>query len=245
MQEDQDGAGDASARHASTRQAAAGAVRPEAGARRAGASRRGFMLILSSPSGAGKTTLTRMLLQTKELDLTLSISVTTRPRRSSEVDGIHYHFITHKQFEVLREGGDLLEWAEVHGNWYGTPRDPVEKVLAEGRDVLFDIDYQGTQQVKQKIGADVVTIFILPPSMKELRARLERRAEDPPEVIAKRLDNARNEILRWTQYDYVLVNGDLQSAFSDLHAILTAERRRAFRSKDGIGAFVERLMQEP
>ncbi len=209
-----------------------------------GAGRRGFMLILSSPSGAGKTTLTRMLLQTKDLDLTLSISVTTRPRRSSEVDGIHYTFITRKQFEALRDGGDLLEWAEVHGNWYGTPREPVEKVLAQGRDVLFDIDYQGTQQVKQKTGEDVVTIFILPPSMKELRARLERRAEDPPEVIAQRLDNARNEIRRWPQYDYVLVNGDLQSTFGDLHAIVTAERRRGVRSKQGIGAFVEKLLRE-
>ncbi|WP_174513367.1 guanylate kinase [Methylocella tundrae] len=202
------------------------------------------MLILSSPSGAGKTTLTRMLLQTKELDLTLSISVTTRPRRSSEVDGIHYTFITRKQFEALRDGGELLEWAEVHGNCYGTPREPVEKVLAQGRDVLFDIDYQGTQQVKQKTAEDVVTIFILPPSMKELRARLERRAEDPPEVIAKRLENARNEIRRWTQYDYVLVNRDLQTTFSDLFAILTAERRRAVRLKAGIGAFVEELLRE-
>jgi guanylate kinase len=210
----------------------------------AGLSRRGLMLILSSPSGAGKTTLTRMLLQTKELDLTLSISVTTRPRRSSEVDGIHYTFITKKQFDALRDAGDLLEWAEVHGNSYGTPRDLVEKILAQGRDVLFDIDYQGTQQVKQKAAEDVVTIFILPPSMKELRARLERRAEDPPEVIAKRLDNARNEIRRWTQYDYVLVNADLQSTLDDLCSILTAERRRAGRAKEGIAAFVESLLAE-
>ncbi len=206
--------------------------------------RRGLMLILSSPSGAGKTTLTRMLLQTKELDLTLSISVTTRPRRSSEVDGIHYTFISKKQFEAMRDAGDLLEWAEVHGNYYGTPREPVEKVLAQGRDILFDIDYQGTQQVKQAIAQDVVTIFILPPSMRELRARLERRAEDPPDVIAKRLDNARNEIRRWTQYDYILVNGDLQSTFNDLHAILTAERRRAARAEHGIAAFVETLLAD-
>lgn len=206
--------------------------------------RRGLMLILSSPSGAGKTTLTRMLLQTKELDLTLSISVTTRPRHSSEVDGIHYTFISKKQFEAMRDAGDLLEWAEVHGNYYGTPREPVEKVLAQGRDILFDIDYQGTQQVKQAIAQDVVTIFILPPSMRELRARLERRAEDPPDVIAKRLDNARNEIRRWTQYDYILVNGDLQSTFNDLHAILTAERRRAARAEHGIAAFVETLLAD-
>lgn len=206
--------------------------------------RRGLILILSSPSGAGKTTLTRMLLQTKELDLTLSISVTTRPRRSSEVDGIHYTFVTKKQFEAMRDAGDLLEWAEVHGNCYGTPREPVEKVLAQGRDVLFDIDYQGTQQVKQKSATDVVTIFILPPSMKELRARLERRAEDPPEIIAKRLENARNEIRRWTQYDYVLVNRDLQNTFDDLYAILTAERRRAARMNEGISVFVQKLLEE-
>ena len=206
--------------------------------------RRGLMLILSSPSGAGKTTLTRMLLQTKEFDLTLSISVTTRTRRSSEVDGIHYNFITKKQFDALRDGGDLLEWAEVHGNFYGTPREPAERILSQGRDVLFDIDYQGTQQIKQKAAADAVTIFILPPSMTELRARLERRAEDRPEVIAKRLSEARNEIPRWTQYDYVLVNDDLQTTFADLRAILTAERRRTTRAREQIGEFVERLLRE-
>jgi|SRR5579875_88788 guanylate kinase len=207
-------------------------------------SRRGLMLILSSPSGAGKTTLTRMLLQTKELDLTLSISVTTRARRSSEVDGIHYTFITKKQFETMRDSGDLLEWAQVHGNFYGTPREPAERILSQGRDVLFDIDYQGTQQVKQKAANDAVTIFILPPSMKELRSRLERRAEDSPEAITKRLSEARNEIPRWTQYDYVLINDDLQSTFADLRAILSAERRRTARTRDEIGGFVERLLRE-
>ncbi len=206
--------------------------------------RRGLMLILSSPSGAGKTTLTRMLLQTKALDLTLSISVTTRTRRSSEVDGIHYSFITRKQFEVLRDGGELLEWAEVHGNFYGTPREPAELALAQGRDVLFDIDYQGTQQVKAKVDDNVVTIFILPPSLKELKARLERRAEDSRETIEKRLTNARNEIRRWTLYDYVLVNDDLQRTFEELLAIVTAERHRAARQKEGIGAFVEQLLGE-
>jgi guanylate kinase len=204
--------------------------------------RRGLMLILSSPSGAGKTTLTRMLLQTKALDLTLSISVTTRPRRSSEVDGIHYSFITKKQFEAMRDGGELLEWAEVHGNFYGTPRELVEQVLAEGRDVLFDIDYQGTQQVKAKAGEDVVTIFILPPSMQELQARLERRAEDSRDTIEKRLANARKEIGRWELYDYVLVNDDLQKSFDELLAILAAERHKAARQKDGIGAFVAQLL---
>jgi guanylate kinase len=207
--------------------------------------RRGLMLILSSPSGAGKTTLTRMLLQTPELDLTLSLSVTTRPRRSSEVDGIHYRFIGQKQFEALRDGGDLLEWAEVHGNFYGTPREPAEQILRQGRDMLFDIDYQGTRQVKEKCAGDCVTIFILPPSMKELRARLERRAEDRPEVIEKRLNEARNEILRWTDYDYVLINEDLQTTVADLSAILAAERRRTLRTREQIGEFVETLLHEP
>jgi guanylate kinase len=206
--------------------------------------RRGLMLILSSPSGAGKTSLTRMLLQRPELDLTLSISVTTRPRRSSEVEGIHYQFITRKRFEQLRDEGELLEWAEVHGNCYGTPREAVERTLAQGRDVLFDIDYQGTQQVKAQAGEDVVTIFILPPSMRELKARLERRAEDTNEAIAGRLANAENEIRRWTLYDYVLINDDLQKTFDDLVAILTAERRRAIRQQPGIEAFVENLLGE-
>lgn len=205
---------------------------------------RGLMLILSSPSGAGKTTLTRMLLQTRELDLTLSISVTTRARRSSEVDGIHYRFITKKEFESLRQGGDLLEWAEVHGNFYGTLREPAEQVLRQGRDVLFDIDYQGARQVKEKCGGDAVAIFILPPSMQELRSRLERRAEDRPDVIDKRLREARNEIRRWTDYDYVLVNDDLQSTLAGLRAILAAEHRRTARAREGIAAFVERLLGE-
>jgi guanylate kinase len=206
--------------------------------------RRGIVLILSSPSGAGKTTLTRMLLQNRELDLSLSISVTTRQRRSSEVDGIHYRFITQKQFESMREAGDLLEWAEVHGNFYGTPRGPVEDILSQGRDALFDIDYQGTQQVREKMAADTVTVFILPPSMKELRARLERRAEDPREAIERRLENARNEIQRWKQYDYVLINDDLQKSFEDLLAILRAERQRRPRRAKGIEEFVAQLLSE-
>ena len=206
--------------------------------------RRGLMLILSSPSGAGKTTLTRMLLQAKDIDLTLSISVTTRARRSSEVDGIHYNFIQRPQFERMRDTGDLLEWAEVHGNFYGTPRSPVEAVLGQGRDVLFDIDYQGAQQVREKAQSDVVTIFILPPSMKELRARLERRAEDAAATIEKRLENARNEIRRWLQYDYVLVNDDLQRTYEELLQILHAERLRRARRQPGVEAFVARLLAE-
>ncbi len=207
--------------------------------------RRGLMLILSSPSGAGKTTLTRMLLQKKECDLTLSVSVTTRARRSSEADGIHYHFISKERFEALRDRNELLESAEVHGNFYGTPRGPVEAVLEAGRDVLFDIDYQGTQQVRGKAQGDVVTIFILPPSMRELRSRLERRAEDPAAVIERRLDNARNEIARWTLYDYVLVNDDLQCTFNDVINILAAERLRRARIETGVAAHVAALLAEP
>jgi guanylate kinase len=205
---------------------------------------RGIVLILSSPSGAGKTTLTRMLLQDRSLDLTLSISVTTRPRRSSEVDGIHYRFIAQRQFEAMRDNNELLEWAEVHGNFYGTPREPVDQILAQGRDALFDIDYQGTQQVREKMTGDAVTVFILPPSMKELRARLERRAEDSREVIERRLENARKEIIRWTQYDYVLVNDDIQATFDDLLAILRAERQKRPRRAKNIEAFVQGLLSE-
>lgn len=206
--------------------------------------RRGLMLILSSPSGAGKSTLTRDLLQDRTLDLTLSISVTTRQRRSSEVDGIHYLFKSPQEFERMRAQDDLLEWAEVHGNFYGTPRSPVEAVLSEGRDMLFDIDYQGTQQVLKRAAKDVVTIFILPPSMKELRARLERRAEDAPDVIAKRLENARHEISRWTMYDYVIVNEDIQRALGEVKSILIAERLRRTRGETGIETFVRGLLDE-
>ena len=204
--------------------------------------RRGLLLILSSPSGAGKTTLTRMLLQDKALDLTLSVSVTTRERRSSEADGIHYHFISARQFEAMRAAGDLLESAEVHGNRYGTPRGPVEAILNEGRDMLFDIDWQGAQQLREAMGGDVVSIFILPPSMRELKARLDRRAEDSTTQIASRLENARKEIARWRQYDYVLINDDLQRAYSQILAIIAAERLRRPRVEKGVEEFVAGLL---
>ena len=206
------------------------------------ASRRGMILILSSPSGAGKTTLTRMLMQDQGLDLTLSVSVTTRLRRSSEVDGIHYRFIDRREFERMRKAGDLLEWAEVHGNGYGTPREPVERVLAQGRDMLFDVDWQGAQQMRERLGDDVVSIFVLPPSMRELRARLERRAEDSAASIDTRLETARQEIGRWRNYRYVIVNDDLQRAYRDVVAIVTAERLRATRVEGGIQALVGKLM---
>ncbi|CAH1667879.1 guanylate kinase [Chelatococcus asaccharovorans] len=205
--------------------------------------RRGLMLILSSPSGAGKTTLTRTLIEQKELELQLSISVTTRARRPSEVGDVHYHFIEKDQFLFRRDRGDLLEWAEVHGNFYGTPRQPVEKALSEGRDMVFDIDWQGTQQIVEKMREDVVTVFILPPSLAELRNRLDRRAEDAADVIAKRLDNARTEIARWEAYDYVLINDDLNQAFNQLVAILTAERLKRQR-RIGLEAYVDHLLGE-
>ncbi len=204
--------------------------------------RRGLMLILSSPSGAGKSTLTRTLCQ-RETNLDLSVSVTTRARRPSEIDGVHYRFIERQAFDDLRAHDDLLEWAEVHGNCYGTPRRPVEAALAQGRDVLFDIDWQGTLQIVEKARADVVTIFILPPSMAELRSRLVRRAEDATEVIAKRLDNARDEIARWSVYDYVIVNDDLNAAYESIRAILVAERLKRSRAT-GLGDFVETLLTE-
>jgi guanylate kinase len=204
--------------------------------------RRGMILILSSPSGAGKTTLTRMLLQDRTLDLTLSISVTTRARRSSEVDGVHYHFIDRRAFDRLRAGGDLLESAEVHGNGYGTPKKPVEDVLGQGGDMLFDIDWQGAQQVREALGDDVVSIFILPPSMAELKARLERRNEDSASTIEVRLENAKREIERWRQYDYVVVNDDLQRAYTLILSIIASERSRRQRVEKGIETFVARLL---
>ena len=204
--------------------------------------RRGIMFVVSSPSGAGKTTLTRTLIE-KETNVTLSVSVTTRARRPSEIDGIHYRFISMRQFEAMRAADELLEWAEVHGNFYGTPREPVEQTLARGRDVLFDIDWQGTQQICQKLRADVVSVFVLPPSAAELKTRLERRAEDSGEIIARRLRNAAQEIPHWTEYDYVLINRDLDESFAQLRAILTAERlKRVLRS--GLEARVAKLLAD-
>jgi guanylate kinase len=204
--------------------------------------RRGLMLVLSSPSGAGKSTLAQLLLK-EHPEMHLSVSVTTRDRRPSEVEGIHYHFIKRERFEKLRDTGDLLESAEVHGNFYGTPREPVETALAAGKDVLFDIDYQGTLQLYEKMRSDIVGVFILPPSATELKTRLERRAEDASGVIEKRLKNARTEIAHWEEYDYVLVNEDLNTTFINLQAILSAERLRRQRQL-GLSPIIERLDQE-
>ncbi|MBU3730740.1 MAG: guanylate kinase [Beijerinckiaceae bacterium] len=202
--------------------------------------RRGLMLVLSSPSGAGKTTLTK-LLRDEEPSLTLSISVTTRPRRPSEVHGVHYYFITPEEFVAMRDRGDLLEWAEVHGNFYGSPRKEIDRALQSGKDILFDIDYQGAMQVRKTAPDDVVSIFILPPSIPELRRRLERRAEDSASVIQQRLKNAKNEIDRWRDYDYVLVNDDLQATFAKIRAILAAERLRRDR-QIGLPKFITSLL---
>jgi guanylate kinase len=204
--------------------------------------RRGIMFVVSSPSGAGKTTLTRNLIEQEE-HVSLSVSVTTRARRASEIDGVHYRFITMRQFEILRDSDQLLEWAEVHGNCYGTPREPVEAALAEGRDVLFDIDWQGTQQLYAKMRADVVSVFILPPTAGELKSRLERRAEDSAETIVERLRNAAQEIPHWPEYDYVLVNRDLDKSFTRLRSILTAERLKRVQRED-LEGFVARLLAE-
>lgn len=210
-------------------------------------SRRGIMLVLSSPSGAGKTTLTRNLLEQENIDdpgkLELSVSATTRERRPSEIDGVHYHFRSKAQFERMRDRDELLEWAEVHGNYYGTPREPVEKALSEGRDVLFDIDWQGTRQLLDKMRDDVVTVFVLPPTAAELKSRLVRRAEDSDAVIAKRLKNAAEEFLHWNEYDYILVNRDLDKSFARLRSILTAERLKRVKMRN-LEDFVGKLLAD-
>jgi len=205
--------------------------------------RRGLMLVLSSPSGAGKSTLTRLLRDDPEMALTLSVSVTTRKRRSSEVDGVHYHFISAQDFERRRQHGELVEWAKVHGNYYGTLRSTVETALAKGQDMLFDIDYQGAAQLQEKMGQDVVSVFILPPSMEELMSRLTRRAEDSAGTIALRLDNARQEMRSWHSYDYILINKDLDKSYTNLKAIIMAERM-ARKRQHNLAEFVEQLIEE-
>lgn len=204
--------------------------------------RRGLMVVISSPSGAGKSTISRNLLET-DRNLSLSVSVTTRAKRGSEIDGVHYHFKSKRDFELMRDGEALLEWAEVHGNFYGTPRQEVETAMAQGRDMLFDIDWQGAQQLQEKMRGDVVSIFILPPSIAELRSRLHRRAEDSEEVIATRLANAKAEIEHWHEYDYVVVNDDLGRAFESVKAIVEAERLRRDR-RPGLFGFVSGLLAE-
>jgi guanylate kinase len=204
--------------------------------------RRGLMLVLSSPSGAGKTSIARALLA-EEPELTMSVSVTTRAMRPGEVDGKDYHFIAMKEFDQLAASGGLLEHAKVFDNCYGTPKAPVEAALKAGKDVLFDIDWQGTQQLAQNARADLVAIFILPPSVKELEKRLRGRAQDPEEVIKKRMAKAADEMSHWREYEYVLVNKDLEVSIAGVKAILAAERLKRDRQV-GMVEFVNHLRGE-
>jgi guanylate kinase len=209
------------------------------GASDLGVARRGLMLVLSSPSGAGKTTLSRLLLESDPA-IDLSISVTTRPPRPGEVDGRDYHFIDRAQFDAMVAHGDLLEWARVFSNSYGTPRVPVEKALASGRDVLFDIDWQGTQQLSGKAPRDLVSVFVLPPSIPDLEQRLRTRAQDSPEVIHSRMAKAADEMSHWPEYDYIIINRRVEDAFKDVRAILAAERLKRER-QPGLSDFVRSL----
>lgn len=202
--------------------------------------RQGVLLILSSPSGAGKTTLARALLA-DDPSIAVSISVTTRAMRPGEVDGRDYHFLSKAEFISRRDGGALLEWAEVHGNFYGTPKAPVDALIASGRDVLFDIDWQGAQQLAAKASVPVTRVFILPPSRAVLKERLERRAQDSADVVARRLAGAATEIRHWDEYDYVIVNDDLTRSITTLKGILAAERVRRQRLL-GMPAFVAGLI---
>lgn len=204
--------------------------------------RRGLLLILSSPSGAGKSTLTKRLMAW-DPSIRFSVSATTRPPRPGEVDGRDYYFRSRPEFEALVASGQMLEHAEVFGNLYGSPRAPVEAAMIEGRDTVFDIDWQGGQQIKQAMRDDVVSIFILPPSIAELEDRLRGRGQDSDEVIAGRMAKSRDEISHWAEYDYVLVNTDRDRAEDDLRAIVIAERLRRERQPD-LSDFVRQLNKE-
>jgi guanylate kinase len=204
--------------------------------------RRGLMLVLSSPSGAGKTTLSRLLLEA-DASISLSVSVTTRARRANETDGRDYHFIDKTRFEAMVERGELLEWAQVFGHFYGTPRRPVEEALAAGRDVLFDIDWQGTQQLREKARSDMASIFVLPPSIRELERRLHTRAQDDERVIKSRMAKAGDELSHWAEYDYVIINDDIAHALAQVREILTVERLKRER-QPWISAYVRRLLAE-
>lgn len=207
-----------------------------------GVERRGLMFVLSSPSGAGKSTLARMLVD-KMPDIRMSVSVTTRPMRPGEADGVHYHFIDKVKFDTMVKGNELLEHAPVFDNFYGTPRKPVEDALASGQDVLFDIDWQGTQQLREKARDDVVSVFILPPSAADLEKRLHTRAQDSDEVIAGRMSRASHELSHWAEYDYVVTNSDLDEAYSQVVTILKAERLKRER-QTGLSAFVRDLQKQ-
>jgi guanylate kinase len=203
--------------------------------------RRGLLFVLSSPSGAGKSTLARKLLYS-DPQISLSISATTRPPRPGEVDGVDYHFVDVAAFKQMVADGMLLEWAHVFGHRYGTPKSPVEEILSQGRDVLFDIDWQGTQQLYQEAGNDIVRVFILPPSINELEHRLRSRGTDSDAVINDRMARAKSEIGHWDGYDYVLINDDIEACFIKVQNILAAERLRRSRQKGLIG-FARKLVE--
>lgn len=204
--------------------------------------RRGLMLVLSSPSGAGKTTLARRLLE-EEPGIEISISHTTRKQRKGETEGKDYHFVDRDTFTRMRDQGEFLEWAVVFDNYYGTTRKPVERALGEGRDVLFDVDWQGASSLRAKAGDDVVTVFILPPTAADLEQRLNVRAQDPPEVVRRRMLGANNEIQHWQEYDYVVINHDVEQSVAAVRAILAAERLRGSRLT-GLKDFVQNLLAE-
>lgn len=203
--------------------------------------RRGLMFILSSPSGAGKTTISHMLLMADD-EINLSVSATTRPRRPGEVDGVDYHFVSDQKFDQMVAEDDFYEWAHVFGHRYGTPKGYIRNGLKKGEDYLFDIDWQGTQQLYQKDQQDVVSVFILPPSLAELRRRLETRAQDSADVIDSRMERARGEISHWAEYDYVVINDDVDECFVKVREILHAERMRRTR-QTGLIPFVRELME--
>jgi guanylate kinase len=207
-----------------------------------GVARRGLMFVLSSPSGAGKTTLSRLLLD-RMPGLKMSVSATTRPMRPGEVEGRDYLFVDSARFEEMVKRHELLEWAVVFENRYGTPRAPVEAALSAGQDVLFDIDWQGTQQLRERARADVVSVFILPPSAADLENRLHSRAQDSPEVIRKRMSRASHEMSHWAEYDYIVINRDIDEAFAEVQSILRAERLKRER-RVGLTTFVRGLQQQ-
>jgi guanylate kinase len=207
-----------------------------------GIARRGLMLVLSSPSGAGKTTLARRLLE-EEPGIEMSVSHTTRKQRKGEKDGSDYHFVDRDAFIRMRDHGEFLEWAVVFDNYYGTTRQPVDRALAEGRDVLFDVDWQGATSLRAKAADDVVTVFILPPSASDLEQRLNVRAQDPPEIVRRRMLGASNEIQHWDEYDYVVINRDVECSVAAVRAILAAERLRRSRLI-GLKDFVQNLQTE-